>query len=144
MGHDLRSQRDCRRRARLGCAPVLRPAVVKDEKRVRQPFPKEDWRRGWTGWCVAVAAFAFPLVASAADVVQGATLYRQHCAGCHGGNGRPVMPMAPDFTRPASLLKPDLALLAAIRTGRGAMPAYQGQLRDRDILDIVAHLRTLR
>ena len=28
--------------------------------------------------------------------------------------------------------------------GRGGMPAYQGQLRDREILDIVAHLRTLR
>ena len=27
---------------------------------------------------------------------------------------------------------------------RGGMPAYQGQQRDRDILDIVAHLRTFR
>jgi mono/diheme cytochrome c family protein len=34
--------------------------------------------------------------------------------------------------------------MSAIRAGKGAMPAYQGQLRDRDILDIVAHLRTLR
>lgn len=82
--------------------------------------------------------------AHAADVNQGATLYRQHCAGCHGGDGRPVMPLAPDFSRPSALLKPDLVLLASIRTGKGAMPAYQGQLRDRDMLDIVAHLRTLR
>jgi cytochrome c6 len=34
--------------------------------------------------------------------------------------------------------------LVSIRTGRGAMPAYQGVLRDREILDIVGHLRTLR
>jgi cytochrome c6 len=55
-----------------------------------------------------------------------------------------VLPTAPDFTRVDALLKPDMALVASIRAGRGAMPAYQGQLRDRDILDIVAHLRTLR
>jgi cytochrome c6 len=82
--------------------------------------------------------------AQAADVAQGAALYRQHCANCHGANGRPVLPMAPDFTRPTALLEPDLKLLATIRAGRGAMPAYRGQLRDREILDIVAHLRTLR
>ncbi len=55
-----------------------------------------------------------------------------------------MLPSAPDLSRPTSLLKADPALLASIRSGRGAMPAYAGQLRDRDILDIVAHLRTLR
>lgn len=83
-------------------------------------------------------------VANAADVLQGADLYRRHCVACHGGDGRPVMPTAPDFSRPGALLKADPTLLGAIRTGRGAMPAYQGLLRDREILDIVAHLRTFR
>jgi len=82
--------------------------------------------------------------AQAADVGHGAELYRSRCAGCHGNDGRPVMPGAPDFSRPPALLKPDLLLLATVRNGRGGMPAYQGQLRDREILDIVAHLRTLR
>ncbi len=95
-------------------------------------------------WRVFLVTLAAPLSAGAADVMKGAELYRQHCAGCHGGDGRPVMPMAPDFSRPNALLKPDLTLLDAIRAGKGAMPAYRGQLRDRDILDIVAHLRTLR
>lgn len=55
------------------------------------------------------------------------------------------MPGAPDFTQqPHRLLKPDLALLNSVRNGQGAMPAFQGMLRDREILDIVAHLRTLR
>jgi len=80
----------------------------------------------------------------AGDVLRGADLYRRHCAACHGNNGQPVLPAAPDFTKPMALLKPDLTLLASVRSGRGAMPAYQGVLRDRDILDIVAHLRTLR
>jgi cytochrome c6 len=80
----------------------------------------------------------------AADIVKGAELYRQHCASCHGHNGRPSMVGATDFSQPTALLKPDMHLLQSIRAGRGAMPAYQGLLRDRDLLDIVAHLRTLR
>jgi mono/diheme cytochrome c family protein len=83
-------------------------------------------------------------VASAADVSRGADLYRQHCTLCHGPAGRPVLPGAPDFSRPMALMRSDLELLGRIREGRGGMPAYQGQLRDREILDIVAHLRTLR
>jgi mono/diheme cytochrome c family protein len=93
------------------------------------------------GLALALCAHA---PAWAGDVLAGADLYRRHCANCHGADGRPVLPTAPDFSRPTALLKPDLALLAAIRSGRGAMPAYTGQLRDREILDIVAHLRTLR
>lgn len=91
-----------------------------------------------------LAASVTALPTQAADPRHGAELYGRHCSTCHGGDGRPVMPTAPDFSRPTTLLKPDTALLASIRAGRGAMPAYQGLLRDRDILDIVAHLRTLR
>jgi cytochrome c6 len=78
------------------------------------------------------------------DIARGADLYRLHCSSCHGAGGRPVLPAAPDFTQPTALLRPDPTLLSSIRQGRGAMPAYGGVLRDREILDIVAHLRTLR
>jgi cytochrome c6 len=92
---------------------------------------------------LALATAAAPH-AHAGDPLRGAGLYQQHCTSCHGSSGRPVLPTAPDFTSVDALLKPDMALVASIRAGRGAMPAYQGQLRDRDILDIVAHLRTLK
>jgi cytochrome c6 len=92
--------------------------------------------------CCALALASAP--AMAGDPLRGAELYRQHCGACHGPGGRPVLPTAPDFTQHTALLKPDLALLASIRRGRGAMPAYEGVLRDTDILDVVAHLRTLR
>jgi cytochrome c6 len=92
----------------------------------------------------AALVLAGAAAAHAGDTARGAELYRQHCASCHGAGGRPVLPNAPDFTRHTALLKPDLALLASIRRGRGAMPAYDGVLRDRDILDVVSHLRTLR
>lgn len=82
--------------------------------------------------------------AGAADTQRGAELYRAHCAHCHGAGGRPLLPGTPDFTTPTALLKPDLTLLSLVRDGRGGMPAYAVQLRDREILDIVAHLRTLR
>ena len=79
-----------------------------------------------------------------ADVLKGADLYQRHCAMCHGADGRPTMPGAVDFAmQPQRLLKPDLALMSSVRNGIGAMPAFQGVLRDRDILDIIAHLRTL-
>jgi cytochrome c6 len=89
-------------------------------------------------------ASAWPGTTNAADVSRGADLYRLHCTVCHGPAGRPVLPGAPDFSRPTALLRSDLELMARIRDGRGGMPAYQGQLRDREMLDIVAHLRTLR
>ena len=93
---------------------------------------------------VALCGVALSNPAAAGDVAHGADLYRRHCTTCHGPGGKPVLPGAPDFSQPTALLRSDLDLLARIRGGRGGMPAYQGQLRDRDILDIVAHLRTLR
>lgn len=97
--------------------------------------------RAWAGLLGAMVAMATTLPARAADVQKGAQLYRQHCVACHGGDGQPVVPGATDFTRPSSLLKPDLTLIGVIRAGKGAMPAYQGLLRDREMADIVAHLR---
>lgn len=82
-------------------------------------------------------------VAQAADVIRGGEVYRTHCINCHGPQGRPVLPTAPDFSRLERLLQPDLALLQSVRNGKGAMPAFQGLLRDRDILDVIAYLRTL-
>ena len=129
----------------LGGATVAKGASERTMWQVIAKDEKAPRRRGSAAapWLLIAALAAWP-AAHAADTVKGAELYRLHCAGCHGGDGRPVMPMAPDFSRPTTLLKPDLTLLAAIRAGRGAMPAYQGLLRDREILDVVAYLRTFR
>lgn len=87
-------------------------------------------------------ALAPPL--HAADVVRGAQLYRMHCAGCHGTNGVAPLPSAPSFARGEKLMQPDRMLVASIRSGRAAMPGYFGILNDRDMLDVVAYLRTFR
>ena len=102
----------------------------------RQPFPR-------TGMLLALLLAGLSVTAGAADIAKGGTLYATHCAVCHGANGRPVMPGTPDFRRMQGLMRPDMQLLNSIRAGKGPMPAYFGVLRDREILDIVAYLRTL-
>lgn len=84
-----------------------------------------------------------PGLVGAADIQRGRSLYSTHCAICHGESGSPVMPGAPNFRRMESLMRPDMQLMASIRNGKGAMPGYFGILREREILDVIAHLRTL-
>lgn len=79
----------------------------------------------------------------AADMIKGGNLYATHCAACHGASGVSVIPGAPSFARSEGLLQSDLALLASIKAGKNVMPAFQGMLSDRDILDVIAYLRTL-
>ncbi len=81
--------------------------------------------------------------AGAADIRRGGALYSTHCAVCHGVNGTPVVAGSTDFRRMENLMRPDMQLMTAIRNGKGAMPGYFGVLRDREILDVVAYLRTL-
>lgn len=81
--------------------------------------------------------------AQSADVNKGRQLFATHCAVCHGPSGRSVMPGAPNFDRGEGLLRPDFTLLATIRAGKNAMPAFQGILSDRDVMDVIVYLRTL-
>ncbi len=91
----------------------------------------------WFG--IAAAAGA----AHAADPGKGRSLYTSHCMVCHGERGEPVWPGAPDFRRPGALLKTDAQFLTLLRQGRGVMPGYMAVMRDRDMLDLMAFLRTL-
>lgn len=92
----------------------------------------------------ALAAAVLCAPASAADVFEGRKLYATYCASCHGPTGVAVMPGTPSFARGDGLMQPDAALLASIRAGRNAMPAFAGVLRDREIADVIAYLRTMR
>ena len=82
-------------------------------------------------------------VSYAADPGKGSEIYATHCASCHGATGTSLMPDAPNFANSEGLMASDLNLLESIRTGKNAMPAYQGVLSDQDILDVIAFLRTL-
>ncbi|HWJ93796.1 MAG TPA: c-type cytochrome [Telluria sp.] len=94
----------------------------------------------------AVFALALALAAGgahAADSIKGRTLYQAHCASCHGATGRAVLPGAPNFDQGDGMMRPDITILMAIRAGKNAMPAFQGRLEDRDIMDVIAYIRTL-
>lgn len=96
--------------------------------------------------CAAVLLLALGLVASpvdAADVANGRKIFAQHCAGCHGAGGVPVMPGAPNLTRPEATMRPDASLAMLIRNGRMTMPGYRGLLQDSQIYDVIAFMRTL-
>lgn len=91
-----------------------------------------------------LGALAAVVSAQAGDVAKGGQIYSAQCLGCHGRTGISVMPRAPNFARSEGLMQPDVTLLASIKAGKNAMPAYVGILSDRDILDVIAYIRTLR
>ncbi|HEY1271575.1 MAG TPA: cytochrome c, partial [Terriglobales bacterium] len=50
---------------------------------------------------------------------------------------------APDLRSPAVQKQTDAALKAIISTGKGNMPAFQNQFSEKEIDELVAHLRIL-
>jgi cytochrome c6 len=79
----------------------------------------------------------------AADTFKGRQLYTANCITCHGATGKSVIPGAPNLAQGDAMMRPDFTLLNAIRSGKNAMPAFRGILTDRDIMDVVAYMRTL-
>lgn len=82
--------------------------------------------------------------AAAADLAKGGQVFALHCSVCHGPAGQGAFPGAPKFNRGERLLQSDLQLLATVRAGKNAMPPFNGVLKDREILDVIAYLRTLQ
>lgn len=105
---------------------------------------KQILKKFWWVLTAVLSAVGASTAVQAADINKGGQLFTTHCANCHGSTGVPVMPGAPNFQRGERLLQPDFVLLASIRRGRNVMPAYAGILRDHEIMDVVAHLRTLQ
>lgn len=83
-----------------------------------------------------------PLPAFAAG--NGQQLYLRHCAGCHGESGLGQMKGAPSLVSFDVFNRQDAALIDVIRSGRSMMPSFLGILNDREIRDVINHLRTLR
>jgi cytochrome c6 len=79
----------------------------------------------------------------AGDPGKGAMIYNQHCIGCHGPGGRAMLPNAPSFANADRLAQPDLMLLNSIKAGKAPMPPFIGILKDQQILDVIAYIRTL-
>ncbi len=92
-----------------------------------------------------------------ADTEQGKRLYRENCAPCHGesgkgdGVGSQSLPVRPaDHTNGAAMKsRTDAFLRDVIAKGGSAMrlssfmPAWKGILKDSEIQDLVAYIRSL-
>lgn len=82
-----------------------------------------------------------PLMAS--STVEGQKLYQRNCVSCHGPDGISMMANAPSFKRGEGLFKSDMALQQHLKNGRNACPSFLGILRDQEMLDVIAYIRTL-
>jgi cytochrome c6 len=94
---------------------------------------------------VRLCMFATALLAQTAfagDPFVGAQIYNERCALCHGANGKAVIAGTPDFLYTNLLSKPDYELKTFIKAGKGIMPAFQGVLKDQEILDVISYIRT--
>lgn len=92
---------------------------------------------------VVLGVLTIAPAAHAGDVFRGKDVYARQCSICHGRDGNGTLAGAPDFTRSEGLMQSDPALLRSIKAGQNAMPAYLGILPDRDILNVIAYMRTL-
>ncbi len=88
------------------------------------------------------------------DASSGAKLYKRYCRGCHGEDGRggahTFMPHIENLTKKGYIeLLPDSYLYIAIADGGEAigkstyMPAWKSKLSDREVKDIIAHIRAM-
>ena len=94
---------------------------------------------------------------AAQDKAEGRKYYVTYCSGCHGESGKgdgpaaESLPQKPANHTDGAVMKQlsDNFLLDIISKGGGAvgkspfMPAWGNQLREKQIRDIIAHLRSL-
>jgi mono/diheme cytochrome c family protein len=112
---------------------------------------------GWAGLAGLALILALAGTAAAQDQAEGRKYYATYCSGCHGESGKgdgPVaesLPVKPANHTDGAAMKQlsDKFLLEIISKGGGAvgkspfMPAWGSQLREKQIRDIIAHLRSL-
>lgn len=84
-----------------------------------------------------------PVQLMAASTIEGQQLYQRNCVMCHGMDGNSMMANAPSFKRGQGLFKSDFALLDHLKKGRNACPSFMGILREQDMFDVIAYIRTL-
>ena len=89
-----------------------------------------------------------------ADATRGERLYYAYCVTCHGRDGRGSWRAALFLLRPGNLASPRMAaesdryLFDIIKSGgapigRPGMPSFGYHLKDEDITELVAYVRTL-
>jgi len=77
------------------------------------------------------------------QIAKGKDIFTTNCAVCHGEDGKGVIQGTPDFTDPAFWARNSMAeLFQVVTNGKGAMPAWKGQLTEQDRWDVLTYVRT--
>jgi cbb3-type cytochrome c oxidase subunit III len=92
-----------------------------------------------------------PLVSNPQTIEKGKTLYRRHCASCHGAEGKGDGGQALSGGEPSDLTddvwdygSTDGEIFVAIRDGLSAdMQAYKEKLKDEPMWQLVVFVRSL-
>ncbi len=93
-----------------------------------------------------------PLTGTPEVLAAGETIYRQHCASCHGATGRGDGPAAAtlpglpaDFTIPHFATHTDAEVFGWIQNGKPstAMPAFGDRLSEEQIWQVVTYIRKI-
>ena len=97
---------------------------------------------------IVILCFAAVLVTPAFAQSSGADVYKAKCLMCHGPDGTANNPAgkalkAVSFKDPAVIKASDAELFAAVKNGKGKMPAENGKLTDAQIKAVIQYVRTL-
>ena len=76
-------------------------------------------------------------------IEKGREIFHSRCAVCHGFDGVPELPEAPDFSKGERLDKTDAELIEAIKHGKDIMPAWKDELTEEEIGQVLAYSRLI-
>ena len=98
--------------------------------------------------CIVILCLAAALVTPAFAQSSGVDIYKAKCLMCHGPDGMANNPAgkalkAVSFKDPAVIKASDAELFAAVKNGKGKMPAENGKLTDAQIKAVIQYVRTL-
>ena len=88
--------------------------------------------------CGLIAVCTAPAAAQDA-----AATYKSKCAMCHGPQGKGGKMGTRDFASAEVKAQSDAQLAEIITKGKGKMPPYGGKLKDTEVKDLVAYIRSL-
>ena len=86
---------------------------------------------------------ANPEVVAAAGGVDGAAVFGQRCAGCHGGDGSGGIGPRLAGGRVVANFPDPQEQIAVVTNGRGGMPAFGERLTPEEIAAVVDYTRTV-
>lgn len=84
-----------------------------------------------------------PDVVAAAGGVDGAAIFGQRCAGCHGGDGSGGIGPRLAAGRVLAVFPDPQEQIAVVADGRGGMPAFAERLTAEEIAAVVEYTRTV-